>query len=286
MRVRDPEELAASYGTYLRACLPENLVRKYFKEPITEYFSGVSGLRWYSPSHLGDGEYYSALNSLYNWYYNPGSWDKVRAVEILRNAKASSVVELGSGSGWLLEALRSAGVASVGVEINPDAVASARARGLEVFFPGEAEARTFKCEWLCLLQTIEHVDQPRQFLADAIRSFAPARMILSAPCFEGLLGYTSDPLSWPPHHATAWSEEAFKTLARLVGFRVVDVSYSPLSYDEFQGRKRQEISNLIHGIPRLAQGRVGKYAFAAARVVGVPWATRGHSILVVLERSS
>jgi SAM-dependent methyltransferase len=264
--------------------LPPETAAKYLKAPISEYYLESSGLRWYAPSDLGDGDYYATLASLYSWYYNPGSWDKLTALGLLADAGAKDVAEIGSGSGWLLGQLRDQGIGAFGVEINAQEVKRSRDQGLAVFFPEEIAAVLPKCDWLCLLQTIEHVDDPAGFLGGYIQQLDPRSLNLSAPCFESLLGHTSDPLSWPPHHATAWSERAFRTLGNIVGYRVTSTSYSPLSFQDFEEKLKREGSRKLFGLPYIPNGRLGRYMFELAKALRRPWACRGHSILVVMEK--
>ena len=284
LRMRRSSELAGSYATHFGAALPDAIVAKYFTADVTEYYSSASGLRWYSPAVLGDGDYYSTLNSLYSWYYNPASWDKLEALAQIRNGGGGSVVEMGSGSGWLLEQLRDHGISATGVEINAEAVSDCRNRGLDVLFPNELDTRPGGCDSLCLLQTIEHVEEPVALLKEAIRQLNPRTLVMSAPCFESLLGYTSDPLSWPPHHATAWSARAFRTLAEILNYRIATITYSPISFSGLRQRLQTESPGGISGIPDIADDWMGKLKFIAARILRRHWACRGHSIFVVMER--
>ena len=284
LRIRSSSELAASYATHFGAPLPDATVSKYFTGDITEYYCEASGLRWYSPAVLGDGDYYATLAGLYSWYYNPASWDKRKALDQLRNRVSGAVVEMGSGSGWLLEQLRDNNISAVGVEINAAAVRGCRNRGLDVLFPEEIDSRVARCDSLCLLQTIEHVDDPVALLERAIHQMNPRSLVMSAPCFESLLGYTSDPLSWPPHHATAWSARAFRTLGRILNYRVTEVSYSPMSLSGVRQQLSREKGGRISGLPNITNDWTGKLQFLAARLLGRPWARRGHSIFVVMER--
>jgi hypothetical protein len=286
IRQRKPTELAESYASYCGASLPAQTINKYFASEVTEYYLESSGLRWYTPCNLGDGEYYSTLASIYPWYYNPGSWDKLAALEIIANGHFAQVVEIGSGSGWFLSRLKERNIESFGVEINSQEVETCREQGLKVYFPDEVPAANSSVDCLCLFQTIEHVSDPAVFLKGYTQRFNPRELVLSAPCFQSLLGFTKDPLSWPPHHATAWSKKAFETLAELLGYRVVNALYTPLSFDELEARLQREGSRKLPGLPPIPNGRLGRYAFKVAQKLGFHWACRGHSILVVMSRTA
>jgi len=284
LRVRQPGELFTSYEKYLGQAFPETFKPIYFKEPVYEFESKVSGVRWYDPGLLGNGEYYSALEKTYSWYYRPGSWDKITAVEILRDLNPASILEIGCGDGWLLSRLRDAHLPACGVEINEEAAKKCRAQGLSVFLPGDDGLKNVKSEVLCLLQTIEHVSDPLGFMAGFVKQYDPQQILLSAPCFESVLGYTTDPLSWPPHHFTAWSIKGFQTLADLLGYKVTIVKYTPMSYAELNHRFEREGVRSLPDVPSIPYGFRGflKYKFYQLR--GEPWACRGHSILAVLSK--
>src|SRR5688572_15425469 len=75
LRHRDANELAESYSTYLEMPLPVELRRRYFQKPIAEYYCHASGLRWYSPTKLGESDFYEFLGG-FAWYYDTQTWDK------------------------------------------------------------------------------------------------------------------------------------------------------------------------------------------------------------------
>ncbi len=278
------------YQTYMGKRLPEEFFSQYFRHTFVELYSSESGLRWYQPNTLGDGKYYEALASAFPWYYNPGSWDKQLVVETVLKWPNSTVVEIGSGDGWLLSKLRSIGISAIGIEINENAIQSCRERGLTVFRPGESIGPVSQDPILCLVQTIEHVSNPLDFMRSHIRAYSPKHVIVSAPCFESLLGFTSDPLCWPPHHATSWSAKAFGLMAQTLGYDVNTIRYSPLTYDEFISRVQREQTGRIKGIPRIwcrrLRGRIGRLQFNLFQTLGKSWACRSHSIFVVMSRNA
>jgi SAM-dependent methyltransferase len=286
LRTRKPDELFSSYERYLGAPLPQEFYSLYFKEAIYEYESDVSGLRWYTPSLLGNGDYYAALARTYSWYYNPASWDKICALDRIQSLNPTNVVEIGSGDGWLLDKLKERKQPAYGIDINEPAVKKCRDRGLNAFLPGEAGLDAIRGGVLCLLQTIEHVSNPLEFAAGFVRQLQPQNIVMSAPCFEGLLGHTNDPLVWPPHHATAWSQKAFETLAGLLGFKVSFVAYSPMNYRDLNDRLSREGSRKLPDVPFIPPGRIGSAMFKMHQLLGRPWACRGHSILVVMSKKA
>src|SRR5260221_6532498 len=100
LRTREPEELFSSYFSSYGSPLPRNLFSKYFQSTVGEYYNSTSGLRWYDPAVLADGDFYATLASIYSWYYNPASWDKLTALEIITSLRPVGVAEIGCGDGW------------------------------------------------------------------------------------------------------------------------------------------------------------------------------------------
>lgn len=277
LRQRDSTELANGYKTYLGKALPQVLVDKYFGSTAFEYYCATCNFRNYEPALLGESDYYEWLGQTFDWYYSSG-WDKLLALEYLQTLTPDRVVEIGSGNGWFLEQLTHRGLHGIGIDINEKAVAAAKERGLDVYLPGEAQID--RCDVLCLFQTIEHVSDPIGFLRPYIREYLPKTLLISAPCFESLLGYTTDPLAWPPHHRTAWSEKSFARLSGLLGVSIRRVWYQPLGFDEFQSKQSREGNGKLPGIPRIPKSRLGRIAFKFAKLLGQNWATREHSIMV------
>lgn len=252
-------------------------------QEIREYFSPQCGLMFYAPSLLGDGNYYALLHETYEWYYNPGSWDKQVTLAEVKELRPDWVLEVGCGDGWLLAALQDARIPAIGIEANEEAVRACRARGLRVHLPGDEFTVPPGVGLLCMLQTIEHLAAPLETLAGYLRRTQPRHVLLSAPCHESLLGRTSDPLAWPPHHLTAWSQRAFQLLAAKTGYLLEKTLYSPLTFEELEDRLAREGSRGFPGLSFFPRGRLGRLLFRIRRGLGLQWCLRGHSILVRLR---
>lgn len=281
LRRRAPDELAGAYETYFGKPLPAELVAKYFTGPNIEFHCNACDMRWYGPGKLGESDFYETLGQMFDWYYAPDTWDKQSALAHLTVSKAATVVDIGCGNGAFLCHLRERNINGTGIDINRQAVEAARARGLDVFLPDDAPVRS--CDVLCLFQTIEHLDQPVKLLQDQIARFAPRELLLSAPTFHSLLGHTSDPLVWPPHHRSAWSQRGFEMVARQLGFQLRAVWYEGLSFESYCDISRREPHRRVRGLPG-PDSRLGRMAFRCARRLGCEWACRRHSILVSLGR--
>lgn len=277
-------ELAALYQSYYNQKLPDSLVVKYFQKTITEYSCPSSGLIWFTPAFLGESDFYETLGSIFPWYYQAETWDKNQALNIIERQKYSRVIEIGCGEGHFLKRLEDRGIKAVGIDINSKAVAKAKELGLSAYTPDGVPGDLGAFDCLCLFQTIEHLGDPLGVLKKYVALYKTNSLIISAPSSEGLLGLTSDPLSWPPHHASLWSRRAFEVLAEKLEFRLASSLYDPVSLSDIQFRLNCERNKRLPGIPYLPKGRIGRAILRIFKVLGFSWANRNHSILVTLVR--
>jgi O-methyltransferase len=282
---RDPNELFNAYETYFGTALPKFLKEKYFNQIIFEYQSAESGLRWFSPSIVGESDFYEILGSIYPWYYRDEAWDKDILCQILKDSNINSFLDYGCGNGALLLQARRNGIEGWGVDINKKALAQASANGLPVFHNDELTINHPPAEVISILQTIEHVADPVKFTSEIVNKFNAQVLIMSAPCHETLLGSMKDPLSWPPHHISMWSEKAFESLAKSIGFKVTGTVMEPLSPARCEGMLKMEGNRTPRGLPTFPEGAALLPFLTQAAERNAKWAMYSHSIVAVLEKS-
>lgn len=293
-RRMEPHQLVGLYETYLGKALPEKLAQRYFKQSISEYTCTESGLRWYSPAEIGDSDFYEFLGSSFDWYYQTPRWDKEQAIRLLPQLGVRSIMEVGCGDGSFLERVRKCGIATSGVEINTHAIKRAQSVGLDVRTPdGFRTRRSAPIDALVMLQVLEHVPDPLRFALHYMELFQARYLVLSMPCYESLLGMSHDPLSWPPHHVTAWSPRGMQSLAARLGMRVDSIGLEPAppsALRHFASREPQRHLPQLAGIlARLAHRRWGEPVCAMAlrslRALPRHWSRCSHSVMAVLRAS-
>jgi 2-polyprenyl-3-methyl-5-hydroxy-6-metoxy-1,4-benzoquinol methylase len=189
------------------------------------------GLQYFSPAQPGDPEFYRQLTTTSPAYYSADKWDFGAAATML--TPSVRVLDIACGSGQFLEMARSRGAAVCGIDTNPDAVESARGKGLPAHCVELADfARDHRegFEVVTAFQVVEHVPCVLPFVRSALECLEPGgKLILTVPNrlrrFRGDL----EPLDCPPHHLSRWTSNQFHALARAVGCRVARVQYETVS---------------------------------------------------------
>ncbi|UCH49825.1 MAG: methyltransferase domain-containing protein [Betaproteobacteria bacterium] len=200
--------------------------RKRFGLDVSGHFSGTAklsemhcracDLRFFSPIITGNESFYRALASL-AWYYMAEKPEFAIARRFVKTA--DSVLEVGAGRGAFAAYC---GRQYVGLEFNPEAVAQARCFDANVIVePLEKHALAHPASYdvCCAFQVLEHVADPKQFVASMAAATRPGgRVIVSVPNEAGLPGGTiNDFLNLPPHHVTRWNDRSLGALATAAG---------------------------------------------------------------------
>jgi SAM-dependent methyltransferase len=294
-RVLTGEELFQMYETYMGKPLPDRFKNEFFSETVTEYDSKSVGLRWYEPALPGNGDYYAFLARTFRWYYDTNRWDRNVIADWLQKHRPEVILDVACGDGETLEIVERLGLKGIGVELSEEAVAICRKKGLTAYSTKETDqlAMIGKIDVLLLLQVLEHVHDPVNFVRAQLEQFQPDSVIISVPCFTGLLGITSDPLSWPPHHATSWSEQGLRSLAAIVGLEVMTITFEACTLGDLHSRARAEPSGRLPGfagwfeiIFRLkAPGisALGRVSLKILAELGCGWARCSHTVLGIFR---
>ena len=135
------------------------------------------------------------------------------------------LLDVGCGNGWLLESMKALGWAVEGVDLDPQAVESARARGLQVHLGHlvglHLPAQSFDA--LTMSHFIEHVHDPAAVIAECHRLLKRGgRLVMVTPNTRSL-GHRLYRKDWmhldPPRHLHLFNPDALIETARRGGFR-------------------------------------------------------------------
>lgn len=191
---------------------------------VAQFECRACGFRFFDPALAGGGKFYEELARA--GYYVESRPEFDFALDLCRRESMKSVLDVGGGEGAFLDRARSAGLATVAVELNANAAAACAQKGhrtlqklLEEISPEELDGGV---DMLTLFQVVEHVPDPRAFLRHAARLVKSGGLVIVAvPNNSGqhvLLPF--DPANMPPHHVSRWRARDLDRLGADCGLTV------------------------------------------------------------------
>jgi SAM-dependent methyltransferase len=176
------------------------------------------GFQFFDPALAGNDRFYRELQDLVPGYYSPTRPENDRNARFAREHGFRSILDIGCGTGFALDAAREQGLQTYGVELNPNAAAETRARGHTVF---SVLVHELDSQWngqfdmISLNQVLEHVPDPVALVKDCLRLLSARGVIaIAVPGSTGVLRWHPwGAFNWPPHHLSRWRRKDFFTLA-------------------------------------------------------------------------
>ncbi|KAA2239147.1 methyltransferase domain-containing protein [Chitinophaga agrisoli] len=194
-------------------------VERFFRDTptIDLYECGETGYRFYYPDTVfGDGQFYADLQGDDEHYYPTGKPEHLFAAKQLKST--DRVLEVGAGDGFFLKILKEKGIAARGLELNPKAIETGRAQGLQLdgeMIQDHAQQHVGEYDAVCTFQVLEHIYDVRDYLQSCLLALKKGgKLIIGVPNSNPFM-YKHD--RWhlrnlPPHHAGLWTPAVFKTL--------------------------------------------------------------------------
>jgi SAM-dependent methyltransferase len=188
-------------------------------------------LQHFDPPIYGDGQFYARL-SKYPWYYESNKWEFDAAASIVGRLAPTNLLEIGSGDGLFLDKIRGLQINSEGIDINPDAVAKCKQKGLKVRLQNVFEiAETFDA--VVSFQVLEHMENLKSLMEFLVTKLVRpgGYLILAVPNPDGYLRELGvNLLDMPPHHNSCWGLPTFEFLAAHYGLTLMEYVQEPLRY--------------------------------------------------------
>jgi len=159
-------------------------------------------------------------------YLHPGRRARLDGGVMFLPAQTNGLLlDVGCGNGQRLQEMEQLGWRVEGIDIDPKAVASARAKGFEVRV-GSLEEQLYPSnhfDAITMNHVIEHVHNPLQLLQECHRLLRPSgRLAIVTPNIAGL-GSRVFKEAWlgldPPRHLHIFRRESLEALMSMAGFR-------------------------------------------------------------------
>ncbi|MDP1536719.1 MAG: class I SAM-dependent methyltransferase [Burkholderiales bacterium] len=212
------EDIHKAYASYYTHAVRQGgggLLRRLFN----------SAKRGYLANHYGYAAGAGArLLGLLPWLYPGRPAELDFSVMWLEAGSRGRLLDVGAGSGWLVEQMNDLGWQAEGLDFDPQSVASARARGL-MFHQGGLPQQYFagaSFDAVTMSHCIEHVHDPLAWLAEARRILKPGGRLALATPNNASFGHSTFGESWfaldPPRHLHLFNSSAMTSLMRRAGF--------------------------------------------------------------------
>lgn len=186
-------------------------------------------------------------------------WGVVEAVKLnFGKRKDISILDVGSGLGYLTYGLCKAGYGAIGLDISHEAVERATALYGAYYREGDlyelAKIGEEKYDCVLMLELIEHVEDPKALVGAALSVLKPGgKLIITTPNKTT----APKPVIWqsefPPVHLWFLSERSMSVIAESFGKTCDFVDFSDYLRKFYTPGYQTELKNIISGLPRLTR---------------------------------
>ncbi len=284
-------EYQRQLGVRVRAEFPSGL------DELTMRRCRGCGLEFYEPGVAGSSRFYEDI-ARSQQYYSTARWE---FHETLRRLPPDpDLLDVGCGDGFFLSLVK--GGRRRGLELNPEAVRKARAKGLEVEEALLPAVPAGDADIITLFQVLEHVEDPVGVLGQAARVLRPGgRLFVAVPNNDAYIGRAlQDPLNAPPHHPLRWRPDALRQVPKHAPFALEELLLEPLAPEHLYSYRRTQCVTALgrclgRTLPRyrvsvgmtLVRRLANLWALAAVRLRPVPpgGAGLGFSVMAVYRKS-
>lgn len=146
--------------------------------------------------------------------------------------KKGRLLDVGTGNGNYLSVLQSWGWDAYGIEINPEAVKSAKKSGLKKIFQGTVFSHKFPANYFDVIRyshVIEHVLLPKKELQKVFNLLKPGgKVIIDLPNINSIFFQIFRQYWYPletPRHLWQFSDKTIESLLLRTGFEKINIHY-------------------------------------------------------------
>lgn len=251
------------------------------------------GFEFFNPKLVGGAEFYEQLHAHGPSYYAPDRPENERNACFAVQHGYHSILDVGCGVGFALDAAKRAGLKTYGLELSRSAAAAAAERGHTIFpvlLENLGPEWEGKFDLISLNQVLEHVPDPVDLVRQCVRFLSPRGAIaVAVPSATGVLRFAPWlPANWPPHHVSRWKIKNFYILAEKTHLRVLKTGGNRLLGSELRnillGHRQlcQALQKPYRGLPPfLINGLSFSYQKTGMKYI---FKAQGHSVYCYLGR--
>jgi 2-polyprenyl-3-methyl-5-hydroxy-6-metoxy-1,4-benzoquinol methylase len=190
-------------------------VKYLFEANNAEYIDYLedekTGLRYFSPSVVGDSYFYEQL-SKYPWYYSvkKSEYDYIKTF-----TENKEILEVGCGNGSFYDFCSASKY--IGLEINEQAIEYLVSRGIKAYqetLHEHAQQYQETYDVVCSFQVLEHLADPGHYFRDVYKLLKEDGLaIVSVPAEDSFIRFEFwDIMNMPPHHVNRFTDKSLEVI--------------------------------------------------------------------------
>ncbi|MDD5407044.1 MAG: class I SAM-dependent methyltransferase [Sulfurovaceae bacterium] len=173
-----------------------------------------------------------------------------------KDKKDISILEIGSGLGYLTYSLNKAGYSTLGLDLSHEAVEKAKRRYGDFYEAGDlfivSKDRAGRYDCIIMTEILEHVEDPKSFIQAALFMLKDGgKLIMTTPnktkSKKGII-WQSDV---PPVHLWWFSEKSIHMLAESFGKTCEFIDFAPYTKKFFEYDVNCSMDQIQESLPRL-----------------------------------
>lgn len=186
-------------------------------------------------------------------------WAVKEALDIsFKSKKDISILEIGSGLGYLTYSLNKNGYKTTGLDISKEAVMKAKEKYGDFYEVGDIFDSTIKQkQYDCIIMTeiIEHVEDPKAFILAALSFLkADGKLIVTTPNKSASpLGKNIWQSDFPPVHLWFFSEKSMLKIGKEIGKESSFIDFTEFTKKFYAPSYDLSIDEIQKGLPRLTK---------------------------------
>lgn len=187
-------------------------------------------------------------------------WSVKEALGKYFQNKNVSILEIGSGLGYLTYSLNKAGYKTKGLDISREAVAEAKKKYGDYYEAGDLFdfqlSRRSSYDCVIMTEIIEHVENPKKFIEAAASLLKPkGRLILTTPNKSFAPKGTVWQSDVPPVHLWWLSEKSIADLAESLSKKCEFIDFTNYTKRFYENNEIVSIEQINSSLPRMDENR-------------------------------